>query len=1558
MATYPKLFCVLTLQFLIWVATATIQTDPVTTNTAVDMNMTIEYVDMINSEKSSATHPSPFSQKPGYTATMQKIKADKRSGIYPLGSHSKKTVDKTRRDDRNKEDTALITSELLSASRKFSTSGKMTKLSHAPIHLKSQERQKPVLATVQPLIKPEFTMQQKQHNSLKLTQGCSVQQQIKHSPIKSIEQNIFSKTSQETQQKSNQTSMDTAFQTIIERTEGKKQSALNETFLNTETTTRQENQRTAIKPFATTPEKITQRENQTSVNTTFPTTVSTTQRENQASVNTTFPATVSTTQRENQTSVNTTFPTTVSTTQRENQTSVNTTFPTTTVSTTQRENQTSANTTFPTTVSTTQRENQTSVNTTFPTTVSTTQRENQTSANTTFPTATVSTTQRENQTSANTTFPTTVSTTQRENQTSVNTTFPTTTVSTTQRENQTSVNTTSPTTVSTTQRENQTSVNTTFPTTVSTTQRENQTSVNTTSPTTTVSTTQGENQTSVNTTFPTTTVSTSERENQTSVNTTSPTTVSTTQRENQTSVNTTSQTTVSTTQRENQTSVNTTFPTTVSTTQRENQTSVNTTFPTTVSTTQRENQTSVNTTFPTTVSTTQRENQTSVNTTFPTTVSTTQRENQTSVNTTFPTTVSTTQRENQTSVNTTFPTTVSTTQRENQTSVNTTFPTTVSTTQRENQTSVNTTSPTTTVSTTQRENQTSVNTTFPPTVSTTQRENQTSVNTTFPTTEESTALSEIHTSPTYIKPTSSATTTNMQNETSPNTTKPATSERLTETTQAPTITITSKSTIPNLTISTPMQTTPNRTTTPTTTLATTTPTPTTTTPTTTPRTTPSVTSMPTSALPLTTTTRTLTTPKDPCNPNPCKNNGSCIVTNEYVCICPSNWTGIDCSESAVCEKSTYRFNNGPNVTFDKIQLGSIGFSREICQENTPNAGSSLATRHCMRNGSLKLSTPEKFDCSMNLQGVLSFLNDSTSHIKKEKAASQVVNLTKNPQKLTVASVASTTDILTTIMEDPIALKIETFINIIQTFCNLLEANPDIIIEALANLESLTQPLENLIVFNKIDQVCPQVAVKSNEINFIDNSTGSGLVLYQNNALNLTKTAIKSVSKEDDINNEKLEAYIFIPNNSFKADVHFGFVLYKDASFFPTPKKKDSIVMKTQVISGTVANHTGNLEKPVIIKLRTKELNDGFYLKYHQCAYWNYTEKEWQTNGCYINGIDNGTHFTCECFHLTSFAVLMTVKGKTLQYLDTISYIGCALSILGLLATIIAPMWMRDYRASVNGKLQINLSVALLGVYITFLAGAINPTWANASPEKTASSEKTSKLGNPFCTASTWFLHFFLLASFAWMCVQGIALFSSFNRIIQQMERSYFVAVSAGVAWGAAALIAIITIAAKGPAGYRQERICWLAVPDDTTATFFSEENVLFWAFMLPVALVLILNLVIFGLIMSKMVCNKRNLKSYRGDFKQTLQKHFVVIFANTVTLGVCWITGYLMLIEAAYEVFSTLFCILNSLQGIFIFLLCFMNVKEFQNRMLQPFKVLKRVKKSNISMSNLIIKGD
>ncbi|XP_067897602.1 adhesion G-protein coupled receptor G7-like [Heterodontus francisci] len=544
------------------------------------------------------------------------------------------------------------------------------------------------------------------------------------------------------------------------------------------------------------------------------------------------------------------------------------------------------------------------------------------------------------------------------------------------------------------------------------------------------------------------------------------------------------------------------------------------------------------------------------------------------------------------------------------------------------------------------------------------------------------------------------------------------------------------------------------------------------------------------------------------------------------------------------------------------------------------------------------------------------------------------------------------------MKDHTGLNQTSSKDAVRAFCQLLEVKPDIINKVQQSLSRLTKDLENMTVAFDLNEVCPQVAVRSNQVNSTAGSSGLGLVSYQSKTyMNKSHNNKMNILTENcDINVAEMEACIYIPNNSFGPDARFGFVLYKDASFFPVPKNKDSFVLKTQVISGSVSEHPSDLKDSVTITFKNKIINDEFEVKGLECAYWNYTVGQWLTNGLNNGSLnETATHFTCQSDHLTSFAVLMTFQPNSLQYLDTISYIGCALSILGLLATIIAPMRMKDYRRSVNGKLQINLSVALLGVYITFLSGAISSDWKNATPENEVSKEK-----NPFCSGATWFLHFFLLASFAWMCVQGIALYSSYSRIIQQMERSYFAAVSAGVAWGAPALIAIITIAVTEPKNtYRQKKICWLSAGNGTTtAEIFSGKNVLLWAFLFPVSLMLLLNMVIFGLIMSMMVCNKKNLKAYKGDFKKSLQRHFATIFANTVTLGMCWVTGYFMLIEKAYAVFSTIFCILNSLQGLFIFILCIMNVKAFQNRMLQPLKVFKKEKRSNISMSSLIIKDN
>lgn len=70
--------------------------------------------------------------------------------------------------------------------------------------------------------------------------------------------------------------------------------------------------------------------------------------------------------------------------------------------------------------------------------------------------------------------------------------------------------------------------------------------------------------------------------------------------------------------------------------------------------------------------------------------------------------------------------------------------------------------------------------------------------------------------------------------------------------------------------------------------------------------------------------------------------------------------------------------------------------------------------------------------------------------------------------------------------------------------------------------------------------------------------------------------------------------------------------------------------------------------------------------------------------------------------------------------------------------------------------------------------------------------------------------------------------------------------------------------------------------------------------------------VAFGSKQSKL-CNHILIYFYSA-FKKTLRRNLAIVFANTVMLGMCWLIGYFMLIEATKEFFSTIFCIVNSLQ--------------------------------------------
>ena len=84
---------------------------------------------------------------------------------------------------------------------------------------------------------------------------------------------------------------------------------------------------------------------------------------------------------------------------------------------------------------------------------------------------------------------------------------------------------------------------------------------------------------------------------------------------------------------------------------------------------------------------------------------------------------------------------------------------------------------------------------------------------------------------------------------------------------------------------------------------------------------------------------------------------------------------------------------------------------------------------------------------------------------------------------------------------------------------------------------------------------------------------------------------------------------------------------------------------------------------------------------YKCVYWNYTKSSWNSNGCSYTLRNDSLH-QCDCNHLTSFAILMSIGSSSFKckicekILEYATYIGNFLSIFGLVMTI--TVYLKDY----------------------------------------------------------------------------------------------------------------------------------------------------------------------------------------------------------------------------------------------------------------------------------------
>ncbi|XP_029393501.1 adhesion G protein-coupled receptor L2 isoform X25 [Mus pahari] len=355
-------------------------------------------------------------------------------------------------------------------------------------------------------------------------------------------------------------------------------------------------------------------------------------------------------------------------------------------------------------------------------------------------------------------------------------------------------------------------------------------------------------------------------------------------------------------------------------------------------------------------------------------------------------------------------------------------------------------------------------------------------------------------------------------------------------------------------------------------------------------------------------------------------------------------------------------------------------------------------------------------------------------------------------------------------------------------------------------------------------------------------------------------------------------------------------------------RNSTIAVNSPVISVSINKESSRvyLTDPVLFTLPHIDPDNYFNAN---CSFWNYSERTmmgyWSTQGCKL--VDtNKTRTTCACSHLTNFAILMAHReiaykdGVHHLLLTVITWVGIVVSLVCLAICIFTFCFFRGLQSDRN-TIHKNLCINLFIAEFIFLIGIDKTKYTIA------------------CPVFAGLLHFFFLAAFSWMCLEGVQLYLMLVEVFESeysRKKYYYVA---GYLFPATVVGVSAAIDYKS---YGTVQACWLHV-----------DNYFIWSFIGPVTFIILLNIIFLVITLCKMVKHSNTLKpdssrleninNYRvcdGYYNTDLPGSWVLgAFALLCLLGLTWSFGLLFVNEETV-VMAYLFTAFNAFQGLFIFI--------------------------------------
>eukprot|EP00794_Sanderia_malayensis_P006757 gene6757-7517_t len=321
----------------------------------------------------------------------------------------------------------------------------------------------------------------------------------------------------------------------------------------------------------------------------------------------------------------------------------------------------------------------------------------------------------------------------------------------------------------------------------------------------------------------------------------------------------------------------------------------------------------------------------------------------------------------------------------------------------------------------------------------------------------------------------------------------------------------------------------------------------------------------------------------------------------------------------------------------------------------------------------------------------------------------------------------------------------------------------------------------------------------------------------------------------------------------------------------------------------------------------------------ECVFWKVNESNhdfsrWSSEGCKVHA-SNQTHTVCHCNHLTDFAVLFRVTDtkKTSeehrQALTVVSLVGCLISSVCLMITIVVFIVLRKLLRSTRNLIHFNLSVTLLVANILLMLSGKAVNDRNV------------------CVSVSLCLFYFFLSAFFWMLSEGIFIWIMVARAFSENLKAWMYLC---IGWGLSFIIVAVSF---GVLQYDliATEFCWLSVKKGAI-----------WAFAGPVLFVIVVN---FGILI-KVLCTAVEHQSGDGSLKVSARLTLLLL----PILGLTWIFGLFAMNEDTVA-FEYLFTFFNSCQGVFIFV-CYIALNAEVKSEYQKWRAKRDYSQSIIQMKS------